>query len=73
MATKKRVRIPPTSMMDAQWVDGKKTLVTKRWTEVSATVAKGLVGSEYNGRPRFEFEDDLVDEAGSEESSSDDT
>jgi len=57
--------------MDAEWVDDHKILVTKKWTEVPSTVAKKLVGSVYNGRSRFEFEDDLVDKAGSEDSSSD--
>lgn len=72
MASKKvRVRINNGILMDAEWVDDHKILVTKRWTEVPSTVAKKLVGSMYNGRPRFEFEDDLADEAGSEGSSSD--
>lgn len=72
MASKKvRVRINNGILMDAEWVDDHKILVTKRWTEVPSTVAKKLVGSMYNGRSRFEFEDDLADEAGSEDSSSD--
>ncbi len=72
MASKKvRVRISPGILMDAEWVDDHKILVTKKWTEVPSTVAKKLVGSMYNGRSRFEFEDDLVDKAGSEDSSSD--
>ncbi len=74
MAGKKvRVRVNPVILMDAEWVNDHKILVTKRWTEVPSTVAKKLVGSMYNGRERFEFEDDLADNAGSEESSSDDT
>ncbi len=74
MAAKKvRVRVNPGILMDAEWVDNHKVLVTKRWTEVSSTVAKKLVGSMYNGRERFEFKDDLADEARSESSSSDDT
>ena len=72
MASKKvRVRINNGILMDAEWVDEHNILVTKRWTEVPSTVAKKLVGSMYNGRARFEFEDDLADKAGSEDSSSD--
>ena len=73
VAKKVRVRIRHGSLLDGHWVDDHKILVTQKWTEVPSTVAKKLVGSEYNGRPTFEFEDDLADKAGSESSSSDDT
>ena len=57
-AKKVKVRINNGLMgLDAAWVDDKNTLVTKRWTEISSTLAKTLVGSKYNGRPKFEFED----------------
>lgn len=74
MAGKKvRMRVRVGGMgLDEVWVDDHKVLITKRWTEVSSTLAKKLVGSEYNGRPKFEFEDDLADEAESEDSSSGD-
>lgn len=64
---KTRVRVNPGILMDAEWVNDHKILVTKQWTEVPSTVAKKMVGSMYNGRPRFEFEDDSADEAGLED------
>jgi hypothetical protein len=68
MMTKKvRVRVRHGSMLDAVRVS-KNLLVTKRWTEVSPTLAKGLVGLEYKGRPKFEFEDDVADNAAPETS-----
>lgn len=68
MAKKTMVRIRAGSQLSGQWVNDHKTLITKKWTEVSATVAKSLVGSEYKGRPRFEFQDDSADNADAEDS-----
>ena len=68
MAKKVMVRMRRGSFLGAQWVNDHKTLVTKQWTEVSSTVAKSLVGSEYKGRPRFEFKDDSADNADAETS-----
>ncbi len=66
---KVKVRVNPGLRgVDEVWVS-KSVLVTKRgWTEVSSTLAKSLVGLEHNGRPKFEFEDDVVDNAASETS-----
>lgn len=64
MAKNKKVRVrvnPGLLGLDAVQAN-KTTLITKAWTEVSPTLAKKLVGSEYKGRPKFEFEDDSFDE-----------
>jgi len=62
MAKKVLVRVNPGLRgIDAARV--KDTLITKKWTEVSPTLAKSLVGLEYNGRPKFEFEDGEPDES----------
>ncbi len=67
MAKKTMVRIRQGSQLGGQWVSNT-VLVTKKWTEVSPTLAKSLVGSEYQGRPRFEFQDDSADNADAETS-----
>ncbi len=67
MAKKVRVRIRQGSMLGGHRIS-KDVLITKKWTEVSPTVAKSLVGLEYQGRPRFEFEDDSADNADAETS-----
>lgn len=63
---KVNVRIAPGVRLDAAWVTSK-TCVTKDWTPVSPTLAKKLVGLEYQGRPKFEFEEDPSDDDGSED------
>lgn len=60
-----RVRIAPGVRLNAVVVDDDLT-VTKNWTEVSKTVAEKLVGSEYQGREKFEVEEGSVDEAETE-------
>jgi hypothetical protein len=70
MAKKDKVRVrisPGLRGLDAAWVS-KTVLVTKSWTEVSPTLAKSLVGLERKGRPKFEFENDVADNAASETS-----
>lgn len=57
--------------LDAVQVN-KKTRITKAWTEVSLTLAKSLIGLEYKGRPKFEFEDGEPDN-GEPESSTEET
>lgn len=67
MTKKTRVRIKQGSRLDGVRVS-KTIVVTKSWTEVSPTLAKSLVGLEYQGRPKFEFEDDVADNAAPETS-----
>jgi len=69
MAKKVRVRVSPGLRGVDEVRLSKTILVTKkRFTEVSPTLAKSLVGLEHNGRPKFEFEDDVVDNTASEDS-----
>ncbi len=41
--------------------------IDKNWTEISKTAAKKLVGSQWQGRPMYDFEDGEVDDISPEE------